>query len=127
MSHIERNAPARTRAILLGLAVVGFVTLAGMSNVRAQAPKETVPGVVNYTPIDKNMAIGGALTADGIAEVKRRGFKTVINLRKASEANANVEAEGEAVRAAGMKYINLPFSPGDPYDVAEAQVQPFLK
>ena len=84
-------------------------------------------GVVNYTPIDKDMTVGGALTADGIAELKRRGFKAVINLRKATENDANVEAEGEAVRAAGMKYVSLPFSASDPYDVAAAQVEPFLK
>ena len=51
----------------------------------------------------------------------------MINLRKASEPDANVEAEGHAVRGAGLKYVNLPFSATDPYLVAAAQVEPFMK
>ena len=51
----------------------------------------------------------------------------MINLRKASEPDANVEAEGDAVRGAGLKYVNLPFSATDPYEVAAAQVEPFMK
>jgi uncharacterized protein (TIGR01244 family) len=127
MSHLERRAAAPVSALLLALSAVGVIAWAGISNAEAQASNQTVTGIVNYTPIDKNLTIGGAVTPDGIAEIKRRGFKTVINLRKSTEANANVEAEGEAVKAAGMKYINLPFSPGDPYETASAQVEPFLK
>ena len=113
----------RTHALAVSLALL----TTGLGAASQGAPRETVAGIVNFTPIDTNMTVGGAVTPDGIAEIKRRGFKTVLNLRKADEANANVEAEGMAVRAAGMKYINLPFSAGDPYDTAAAQVEPFLK
>ena len=94
----------------------------------AQAPdKEKLTGVNNFTRIDRDLAVGGLVSNEALPELKRRGFKSVINLRRASEVNANVEAEGDAVRAAGMKYINIPFSAGDPFDVASAQVEPFLK
>src|SRR5438034_1589213 len=71
--------------------------------------KETLTGAQNYTRVDRNVACGGAIAFDALPELKRRGFKAVINLRLPTEPNANVEAEGEAVRTAGLKYINLPF------------------
>src|SRR5206468_12781923 len=89
--------------------------------------KGAVPGIRDLTRIGQNVAVRGAVSVEALPELKRRGFKAVINLRKASEANANVEAEGNAVRAAGLKYINLPFSAADPYDVAAPQVDLFLK
>ena len=128
MSQIERDAVASARVFLLALFVLGLVTLTSGLQAASQAPaKETLPGIVNFTRIDSNVAVGGAVSVEALPELKRRGFKAVINLRKASEANANVEAEGDAVRAAGMKYINLPFSATDPYDVAAPQVDLFLK
>lgn len=108
------------------LAVTLALLTAGLAAAQTP-PKEVVAGVANFTPIDKNLAVGGLITPEGMAELKRRGFKTVINLRKPDEANANVAAEGEAVRAAGMRYINLPFSAGDPYDAASPQVDVFIK
>lgn len=87
--------------------------------------KETVPGVQNYTRADANIACGGVIALEALPELKRRGFKAVINLRRPTERNANVEAEGDAARAAGLTYINLPFSAGAPD--AATSVEPFLK
>ena len=81
---------------------------------------------MNYTPVDANISVGGAISLDAIPELKRRGFTSVINLRRPTEPNANVEAEGEAVRAAGLKYISLPFNAAEPYAVSAAQVKLFL-
>ncbi len=92
----------------------------------AQAPqKETLPGGVTYTRVDASTACGGAIPLEALAELKRRGFATVINLRQASEAGANVEAEGEAARAAGLNYIHMPFNYRSP-DLP-ALVDSFLK
>lgn len=116
------------RVLVLAVLAVSTTILTGGLRAAQQAPgNETLPGIVNYTRIDANLAVGGVLSLQALPELKRRGFKTVINLRKASEPDANVEAEGVAVRAAGLKYVNLPFSATDPYEVAAAQVEPFMK
>ena len=115
-----------TRAYAFAVSVALLTAGLGAASQTAP-PKETVAGIANFTPIDKNLAVGGLITPDGIAELKRRGFKTVINLRKPTEANANIEGEGEAVRAAGMKYINVPFNAGDPYEVSSPQADAFIK
>lgn len=84
-----------------------------------------LPGAQNYTRVDRNVACGGAIAFEALPELKRRGFKAVINLRLPTERNANVEAEGDAVRAAGLKYIHLPFNAAAPD--ANAVVDAFLK
>jgi uncharacterized protein (TIGR01244 family) len=122
-----RVAPP-ARALVLAVLAVTATILSGGLRAAQQAPgKEALPGIVNYTRIDANLAVGGVLSLEALPEVKRRGFKTVINLRKPSEPDANVEAEGAAVRGAGLKYVNLPFSATDPYEIAAAQVEPFMK
>ena len=141
MHHIESDpsaarsqpVPCGSRLVLLAALVLALIAvsatiLPGSPPPAWQVPgKEAIPGIVNYTRVDANLAVGGVVSLESLPELKRRGFKTVINLRKASEPDANVEAEGDAVRRAGMKYVNLPFSATDPYDVAAAQVEPFLK
>ena len=49
-------------------------------------------------------------TPDAIREIKRMGFKTVVNLRLASEQGALVDEEGAIVRSLGMTYVHLPFN-----------------
>jgi len=44
----------------------------------AQTPaKDAVVGVRNFTRVDSNMAIGGAVSADGFAALKRAGLEPV--------------------------------------------------
>ena len=121
-------APPVRVLVLAVLAVSTTILTGGLADAQqASGRNEVLPGIVNYTRIDKNLAVGGVLSLEALPELKRRGFKAVINLRKASEPDANVEGEGVAVRGAGLKYVNLPFSATDPYEVAALQVEPFMK
>ncbi len=122
-----RVAPPARVLVLAALALTTTIPSGGLRAAQQAPAKEALPGIVNYTRIDANLAVGGVLSLEALPELRRRGFKTVVNLRKASEPDANVEAEGDAVRGAGLKYINLPFSTTDPYEVAAAQVEPFMK
>lgn len=90
----------------------------------SQPQKENVAGVRNYTRVDATVACGGATSVDALPELKRRGFVSVINLRTVAEPDANVEAEAEAARAAGVKYIHIPITTASP---EPAQVDAFLK
>ena len=81
-------------------------------------------GIVNFAQIDSHFATGGAMKPEAAAELKRHGFKAVLNLRAANEPGADVEANKAAVEAAGMKYIHIPFVRTAP-DV-DAVVEKFL-
>ncbi len=60
--------------------------------------------------MESTIACGGSTTPDAIREIKRMGFKTVVNLRLASEPGALVDEEGAIVRSLGMTYVHLPFN-----------------
>ena len=84
--------------------------------------REDFPGVNTYWRVDATASNGGAIKAPDmvIPELKRRGFKAVINLAGGTAA----EAEGAAVRAAGMTYFLIAL---DPQTLDPAPVEPFLK
>jgi uncharacterized protein (TIGR01244 family) len=83
----------------------------------AQSPAPVVNGVTNFCRLDPNFASGGATTPEAFATLKEQGFKTVINLRTASEPGSDIPGETAAAAKAGLKYVSLPFSTAAP-DVA---------
>jgi uncharacterized protein (TIGR01244 family) len=80
----------------------------------AQVKKMDVPGVVNYSRVDATVGCGGAVDPAAMVALKKEGYVSVINLRQASEAGADVEAGRAAAQAAGLKYIHLPFNAAAP-------------
>jgi len=82
----------------------------------AQAPvtKESVPGIVNFAHVETTVACAGATTPAALAEVKRMGYASVVNLRQASEAGADIDAEAAAAKTAGLNYVHLPFNAAAP-------------
>lgn len=83
----------------------------------AQDPQVTRPavtGVNNFARLDSTIACGGATSLDGIEELKKLGYKSIINLREASETGANVEASAAAARGAGIKYVHIPMNRSTP-------------
>ena len=106
--------------------VSAVITAAGLlaSVARAQVTKEAVPGITNFARVETTIACAGATTPAGVAEVKRMGYASIINLRQASEAGANVEAEEAAAKAAGVTYVYLHLNTASP---DPAVVEQFLK
>src|SRR5262245_2044912 len=76
----------------------------------AQVVKETVPGITNFARIESTVACAGAITLQSVPEIKKYGFKSIINLRLAEEPGANVEAEAAAAKTAGLNYVHVPFN-----------------
>lgn len=81
--------------------------------------RENVEGITNFSHIETTVACAGAITPDSVAEIKRMGFGSIINLRRSSEQGANIEAEAAAANAAGIRFIHLPFG-GNPLDPSVA-------
>jgi len=75
---------------------------------------EPFAGITNYVPIDDAFACGGATKPEAAAELKKRGYASVVNFRAADEEGANVEGEKAAVEQAGLKYLHIPFKRTDP-------------
>jgi len=93
------------------------VFLAGAVAASASAQsvtKENIPGITNFARVQTTIACAGAVEASAVPEIKKLGFASIINLRQASEQGANVEGEGAAAKAVGLKYVHLPFNVADP-------------
>jgi len=79
------------------------------------------PGVMNFAPVDDTFACGGAMKPEAVDELKKRGYKSVVNFRPTDEEGANVAEEKEAVEKAGLKFIHVPFRRTD------ANIQPAVE
>jgi uncharacterized protein (TIGR01244 family) len=91
--------------------VVVFVTVGAPA---AQVKKGQVAGINNFSRVDATVGCGGATQPAAMAELKKQGFTSVINLRVATEDGANVDAGRAAAQTAGLKYIHLPFEVARP-------------
>jgi uncharacterized protein (TIGR01244 family) len=80
----------------------------------AQVTKETVAGVTNFSKVGTTIACGGATTPAGVAEIKKLGYASIINLRQPNEPGAEMEAEAAAAKTAGITYVSLPFNAQSP-------------
>jgi len=95
-------------------------SVAGAQNVT----KETLPGVTNFARLETTIACAGATTPQAVAGLKQMGYASIINLREASEAGADIDAEAAAAKTAGITFIHLPLNTASPNP---AVVDSFLK
>ena len=93
------------------VAVLLLATVFGTRQAAAQqVTKPAVPGAMNFARLETTVACGGATKPEGVPEIKKLGFKSIINLRLPTEAGANVDAEAAAAQAAGINFYSIPFS-----------------
>ena len=76
-----------------------------------------VPGILNFSQIDNAEALpgpkvgfGGATEPAAMPWLAEQEFATVINLRLATEAGAEVDPSRAAAEAVGLRYLHLPFN-----------------
>ena len=100
------------RKLFLAAWVAGLVV--GALSISAQVTKPSVPGVTNFAKLDTTIACAGETTPAAVAEIKKLGYASIINLRQANEAGANLEEEAAAARIAGIRYVHLPFNSASP-------------
>lgn len=100
----------QTLAILMLIGVLGE-----LAHAQGQVVREDVEGIRNFAQIESVVACAGAIVPDTVGRIANMGFRSIINLQRATEESANVEEEAAAADAAGIKYVHLPFG-GPDYD-----------
>ncbi len=103
--------------MLIRRSLVALGVLVAASSLAAQSSKvttEKVEGIANLHRLETTVACSGSLKVDAVPAVKEMGFVSIVNLRLASEPGANVEEEGAAAKAVGLKYFHIPFSSTEP-------------
>lgn len=76
--------------------------------------KETIPGISTFARLETTVACGGATKAEAVPQIKKLGFRAIINVREASEPGAEMEQEAAAAVQAGLNFVNLPFNVAAP-------------
>ena len=109
---------------LPGLALFAVVASLAASQADAQVIRQDVEGIRNFAKVESTVACAGAITPAAIAEIKKMGYASVINLRLATEQGADIEGSTAAAKAAGIPYYHIPFSTAAPDPAA---VDTFLK
>lgn len=95
--------------------LAAIVVLASTGAASAQqVTKETVDGIRNFVRLETTVACAGAVSADSVPEIKKFGFASIINLREATEAGAEIEKEAEAAKAASLLYFHVPLNGAKP-------------
>ena len=77
---------------------IALLCLALSAPLAAQT-KQDYPGVTNFTRVDATVACGGATEVSTLDALKKDGFKTVINLRVATEPGVNLEENQAKAKA----------------------------
>jgi uncharacterized protein (TIGR01244 family) len=103
------------KSFVLGAAALVLAVCAAVAPVRAQqVTKGTVEGVTNFNRLETTVACAGAVKASAVPDVKKLGFASIVNLRLATEAGADLDAEAAAAKEAGIRYFWIPFNGGMP-------------
>jgi len=95
--------------------VIALVLMFTAPLMAQQVSRPELPGVRNYARLESTVACAGAIKAEqAVPAIRKEGFASIINLREASEPDANVEQEAALAKAAGLKYFHVPFNGASP-------------
>jgi uncharacterized protein (TIGR01244 family) len=95
---------------------VAILTLVLALAAAPQLQKDTIDGIRNYTKVDATIGCAGATDPRAMTALKERGYKSVLNLREASEDGAQIPESKAAAEAAGLTFIHVPFNGSAPDD-----------
>ncbi len=85
---------------------------------------ETLTEVPNAVLLEENLVSGGAPTARGLGQAAEQGIRTVIDFRDPKEGTAEEKDHTDAI---GLKYVNIPVTPGNFSDAQAKQLGDVLK
>jgi uncharacterized protein (TIGR01244 family) len=120
MTHNRSLARTTTAGLLLVAAFAAAAAMAMAAPGPQQVSREPVEGIRNLARIETTVACAGAITAEAIPAIKQMGFVSIINLRRASEEGADVDAQRAAAEAIGLRYFHVPYDGSADPAAAEA-------
>jgi uncharacterized protein (TIGR01244 family) len=104
-----------------GAGLAAATILLTMTAAAAQeVTKDPVTGSRNFARLGTTVACAGATEAEALPEIKKMGFASVINLRLATEPNAEIEKAQAKAKELGLRYFHVPFD-GKPNPAAAEQ------
>jgi uncharacterized protein (TIGR01244 family) len=93
----------------LWFATAGVLVALAAPAAGQEVTKDPVTGSRNFARLGTTVACAGATEAEALPEIKKMGFVSVINLRLASEPNAEIDKAQATAKELGLKYFHVPF------------------
>jgi tyrosine-protein phosphatase SIW14 len=87
--------------VLIGVAVRAIGAAEPTVAAPATKPRDDLQGLKNFAVVSEALSRGAQPTAEGFAELKRRGVKTIVNLRSA-------HADRDVLAGIGLQYVEIP-------------------
>jgi uncharacterized protein (TIGR01244 family) len=115
MHHVPEKYRIARSLLLIPVLSLLLLPLAGSSLEAQEVSKPQMPGVRNLAKLETTVACAGAIdAAQAVPAIKKEGFVAIINLRQATEPDANVEREEALAKEAGLRYFHVPFNGASP-------------
>ncbi len=103
-----------TLAALVALVALPVLSTLTTLSAQSKVTSENVAGITNFKRVETTVACAGAVDAVAVPQIKKLGFASIINLREASEAGANIDGEAAAAKAAQLNFVHIPFNVANP-------------
>jgi uncharacterized protein (TIGR01244 family) len=101
-------------ASVVAAALIAFA-LTSVAAREGQVSKDPAAGITNLARLETTVACAGSIEPEkAVPEIKKMGFVSIVNLREASEAGAELEKEESLAKAEGLKYFHVPFNGRQP-------------
>jgi len=111
-SQLKHDLPTSPESRLLGGAIQDHRQQAAKANPITYVTKDAPPFLIVHG--DQDPLVPHHQSQLLFEALKQAGYKSVVNLRAASEQGNDVEAAKKAAEAAGLRYFHLPFVPATP-------------
>ena len=119
MRHVREKCGIACSLLIPIVFSLLLAPIAGSSLQARQVSNPQMPGVRNLARLETTVACSGAIdAAQAVPAIKKEGFVAIINLRQATEPDANVEREEALAKEAGLRYFHVPFNGASPAPTA---------
>jgi uncharacterized protein (TIGR01244 family) len=107
------KAPTGFFSLMSAFVAAGAVLAATAAGAQT-VTHENIPGISNFARLETTVACAGVTSASAVPDIKKLGYKAIINLRESNEAGADVEGEEAAAKAVGLNFVHVPFNIANP-------------
>src|SRR5437868_11327376 len=107
---IELRRKCMRAQLLMAAGLLAAACIAAAPARGQEVTKDNIDGITNFHRLSTVVACSGAIKPEVVPQIKQMGFVSIINLREPSENGANIEGEGDAAKAQGLRYYSIPLN-----------------
>jgi uncharacterized protein (TIGR01244 family) len=112
MPHLSPRSLALSLSLSIALPLAALGACSGGAADGPPKPPPALEDLKGYAVLEPGVAAAGQPDVATLEGLRSHGYRTVVNLRMASEDPSPIE-EGTQVRATGVEYVHIPMAGGE--------------